>query len=223
VAAAALAHGSGHNQVCYDRYDRQSGEQKLRQNNHIFKAVGATLLSIGAVFCSAADKPLTVDAHSFRCMTEMTKVRHFYVDNLLGNVDATVAAANAQNGAYPPGSVIQLVPVEAMVKLTKGSSPETNDWEFFVLDVSKEGTTIHGRGFASLEGPHGGFCFGCHSNAKPQFDLVCEADHGCVSIRITRAMAGALQRTDPRCKNPPPSAEDAAALKQLHDILKGEH
>jgi hypothetical protein len=181
------------------------------------------ILSIAALFCSAADTPLAVDAKSFRCMSEMTKVRHFYVDNLLGNVDATVAAANAQNGAYPPGSVIQLVPNEAMVKGAKGSSPETGDWEFFFLDVSKDGTTIRTRGFAKLEDPLGGTCFGCHSNAKPQFDLVCEADHGCVAIPVTRAMAGALQRNDPRCKNPPLTAEDAAALKQLNEMLKGKH
>ena len=39
-------------------------------------------------------------------------------------------------------------------------------------------------------------------------------------IAITRAMSGALQRTDPRCKNPPVSAEDAAALGQLGAIVK---
>jgi hypothetical protein len=33
-------------------------------------------------------------------------------------------------------------------------------------------------------------------------------------------MSGALQRTDPRCKNPPVSAEDAAALGQLGAIVK---
>ena len=32
-----------------------------------------------------------VDDNSFKCITEMTKVRHFYVDNLLGNVAGTVA------------------------------------------------------------------------------------------------------------------------------------
>jgi hypothetical protein len=73
-----------------------------------------------------------------------------------------------------------------------------------------------------LQGPHGGFCFGCHSNAQPQWDLICEADHGCVAIPITRAMAGALQRTDPRCKNGPPSAEDAEALRQLGELAKGK-
>jgi hypothetical protein len=62
-----------------------------------------------------------VDAKSFRCMTEMTKVRQFYVDNLLGNLDATLAIANSTTcGKYPPGSVIQLVPTEVMVKRETG-------------------------------------------------------------------------------------------------------
>jgi uncharacterized protein (DUF2342 family) len=36
-----------------------------------------------------------IDAKSFRCITEMTHVRQFYVDNLLGNLDATLAVANS--------------------------------------------------------------------------------------------------------------------------------
>jgi hypothetical protein len=188
----------------------------------------ALLLMLNAGFSAADDSAgkgkIQIDAKSFHCMTEMSKVRHFYVDNLLGKLDATLAVANSPTGGtYPPGSVIQLVPVEAMVKLDKGASPATNDWEFFVLDVSKDGTQIRTRGFADVVNPHGGFCFGCHSNAKPQWDLVCEADHGCVSIPITRAMAGALQRTDPRCKNGPLSAEDGEALRQLGEVLKGKH
>ena len=31
-----------------------------------------------------------IEAESFRCITEMTHVRQFYVDNLLGNLDATL-------------------------------------------------------------------------------------------------------------------------------------
>ena len=33
-------------------------------------------------------------------------------------------------------------------------------------------------------------------------------------------MSGALQRTDPRCKNQTVSPEDAEALKQLNELLK---
>ena len=62
----------------------------------------------------------------------MTHVRQFYVENLLGNLDATLAVANsATGGTYPPGSVIQLVPGEAMVKRDKGFNAVTRDWEFF--------------------------------------------------------------------------------------------
>jgi hypothetical protein len=188
----------------------------------------AALLFLNAGVCAAEETvgngKVQIDAKSFRCMTEMSKVRHFYVDNLLGKLDATLAVANSPTGGtYPPGTVVQLVPNEAMVKRDKGFNKETNDWEFFFLDVSKDGTQIRTRGFADLVDPLGGTCFGCHSNAKPQWDLVCEADHGCVAIPVTRAMAGALQRTDPRCKNGPLSAEDGEALRQLGELLKLKH
>ncbi len=166
-------------------------------------------------------KDLQIDAKSFRCITKMTRVRQFYVDNLLGHLDATLAAANSTKGAvYPPGSVIQLVPGEAMVKREKGFNKTTKDWEFFELDVSKDGTQIRKRGFAEVVNRFGGNCFECHVAARPEWDLVCESDHGCVPIPITRPMIGALQRTDPRCDNPPLSPEDAEALKQLNQLLK---
>jgi hypothetical protein len=83
-----------------------------------------------------------IDAKSFRCIRQMTPVREFYVDNLRGNLDATLAAANAGKGAvYPPGSVVQLIPGEAMVKRDRGFSAATHDWEFFAL----------ARAFASAE------------------------------------------------------------------------
>ena len=77
------------------------------------------LLSVG--YARSADRDVQVDTKSFRCITKLTPVRHFYVDNLLGDLPATVAAANSPTGAvYPPGSVIQLVPGEAMVKRANG-------------------------------------------------------------------------------------------------------
>lgn len=48
-----------------------------------------------------------VTADTFRCVTEMTPVRHFFVDNLLGNLERTLEIANSEDGGvYPPGSVI---------------------------------------------------------------------------------------------------------------------
>lgn len=169
----------------------------------------------------ASGANLEIDAKSFQCITRMTPVRQFYVDNLQGDLAATLAAANAPNGAvYPPGSVIQLVPGEAMVKRVKGFNAATHDWEFFELDVSKEGTQIRKRGFVDVVNRFGGNCFGCHIAARPEWDLVCETDHGCAPIPLTHAMTGAMQRTDPRCDNPPVSAKDAEALEQLKQLFK---
>jgi hypothetical protein len=107
-----------------------------------------------------------------------------------------------------------------MVKRDKGFNPATRDWEFFELDISKNGTHIRKRGFADVVNRFGGNCFACHIVARPQWDLVCESDHGCAPIPVTRAMIGALQRTDPRCNNPAPTPEDAEALRQLQNLLK---
>jgi hypothetical protein len=168
-----------------------------------------------------ASPDVEIDAKAFRCITKMTPVRHFYADNLRGDLDATLAAANSPTGAvYPPGSVIQLVPSEAMVKRSQGFNTATHDWEFFELDVSKDGTQIRKRGFTDVVNRFGGNCFGCHIAARPEWDLVCEADHGCAPIPLTREMSGALQRTDPRCDNRPVSAQDAEALRQLNELVK---
>ena len=65
-----------------------------------------------------------VSDDTFDCIREMTPVRGFYVDNLSGNLEGTLAVANAADGGvYPPGSLVQLVPGEAMVKHAPGVSP----------------------------------------------------------------------------------------------------
>ncbi len=161
-----------------------------------------------------------IDAKSFRCIRKMTPVRQFYVDNLRGNLAGTLAAANSSAGAvFPAGSVVQLIPGEAMVKRDKGFNAGTHDWEFFALDASKDGTRIRQRGPVDVANRLG-TCLGCHAQARPPWDLVCESNHGCAPLEVTRAMIGALQRTDPRCDNPPVSPEDAEALKELQQLRK---
>jgi hypothetical protein len=176
-----------------------------------------------AGFANAADNPgqIKVDDSSFKCITEMTPVKHFYVDNLLGNLEATVKVANAGTGDYPAGTVLQIMPNEVMVKHDKDFSPATRDWEFFWIDITKEGQKIYTRGFAEVNNRFGLNCFACHVKAKPEFDFVCENDHGCDPIPVTRAMFGALQRTDARCKGSENvSAADQEQLKQLGEIVK---
>jgi hypothetical protein len=183
--------------------------------------VSAIFCGVALLFSAGLVNATDIDAKSFRCITKMTPVRQFYVDNLRGNLDATLATANSPRGAvYPPGSVIQLIPTEAMVKHDQGFNAATHDWEFFALDVSKDGTRIGKRGTVDVVNRFGGNCFDCHVPAAAQWDLVCETGHGCAPIPVTRAMIGALQRTDPRCGNNPISPEDADAIKKLEQLLK---
>ncbi len=187
----------------------------------VFWPPTTVLLWLFASSFAAASEPLEINKDSFKCLTEMTKVRHFYVDNLRGDLKETIKVATAGQGEYPPGSVVQLVPGEAMVKHDKGLNGATKDWEFFELDVSAEGTKIRRRGFVEVKNKFGGNCFACHVKALPKFDMICETGHGCDPIAITRPMIAALQKTDPRCASPEPlTNQDKKALSDLKKILE---
>jgi len=179
------------------------------------------LLANGWVGTALADATtVKVDDSTFQCIREMTPVRQFYVDNLLGNIEGTLAAANAPGGAiYPPGSVVQLVPTEAMVKRETGFSPATGDWEFFELDVTEQGTSIGKRGFAEVNNRFGKNCFACHAPARDPWDFICETDHGCEPIPIDHKMTGALQRSDPRCGPAELQDGDSMALLKLKAMV----
>jgi hypothetical protein len=158
-----------------------------------------------------------VSRSTFTCIRDMTKVRGFYVDNLKGDLEGTLAIANSETGGvYPAGSVVQLVPGEVMIKHEAGFSPATKGWEFFELDVSEEGSDIRKRGFVDVVNRFGGNCFACHIQAKPQWDMICEDTHGCETIPITKEVIDLIQRTDPRCTdNEELSASESYELFKL--------
>ena len=170
----------------------------------------------------AENSLIPIDNTTFTCLTQMTPVRGFFVDNLLGDLDQTLAVANSPTGGvYPPGSVVQLVPGEVMVKHGEGVSPATRDWEFFELDVDANGSKIAKRGFVDVQNKFGGNCFACHVRAKPEWDLICEQTHGCDPLEISQHMIGLLQKTDPRCDNNPTlSPEDQEALMNLTKAIQ---
>ena len=146
------------------------------------------------------DKAIPVTGDTFVCLKEMHPVRGFFVANILSKLDDTVAAAMQPEGApYPPGSVVQLIPAEAMIKHHKGWSAKTNDWEFFELDVSEAGSKIKVRGTTQVKNKFGGNCFECHQKAEPQWDFICEEGHGCDSLPIPDFLIRRIQRNDPRC------------------------
>ena len=181
----------------------------------------ALLLCVGSVQADEKTAPkYKVDGSTFKCITKMTPVKHFFVDNLAGNLAGTVDVAKAGKGQFPEGTVLQLIPNEAMVKQQKGFSPGTNDWEFFALDTDKNGTKIVSQGAEEVNNFLGLNCFECHKAARAEFDLVCEQDHGCAPLPLTRQMFHAIQHTDLRCPPEQLSAEDAAALKELGPVIE---
>lgn len=174
--------------------------------NEIKASLSALLVSTVLGSIAQATEKVDFSADDFRCLTEMTPVRGFFVDNLLGDLQGTLEAANAPNGAvYPVGSVVQLVPTEVMVKREIGYNSVTKDWEFVELNVSETGSEIAVRGAFEVVNKFGGNCFGCHIKARPEWDLICEQDHGCDPITLpnghilTQKMIKGVQQSDPRC------------------------
>lgn len=153
---------------------------------------------------SAADEPedeeFVAEADDFVNLADMTPVRGFFVDNRLGMLEETLAVANSpEGGTYPVGTIIQLIPQEAMVKRGGGFDPTANDWEFFELDTSAEGTVIHQRGKAEIENRFGsGSCSSCHALAGDTFDFVCEDTHGCDPLPVSDELILGLQQNDAR-------------------------
>ena len=139
-------------------------------------------------------------AGDFVNIHDMTAVRGFFVTNRSGHLSQALAVARSERGGtYPVGTIIQLVPQEAMVKRRSGFDPASNDWEFFELDTSKSGTVIHQRGGAEIVNRFGsGSCSSCHRAADAKFDFVCEETHGCAPLPFGRDVIDAIQQRDPR-------------------------
>lgn len=162
-------------------------------------------LALGSAYAQDETKQLDVTAALFDCITQMSKAAsgNFFVDNILGDLEATQAVADSETGgSYPPGSVVSLIPTEVMVKHNPGWNPATNDWEFIELNVSESGSEIAVRGTTDVVNRFGGNCFGCHVMARPEWDLICGSDHGCAPLPITRETIVGIQNSDPRCTRP---------------------
>jgi hypothetical protein len=172
----------------------------------------ALLVSLSVGACGKSDHGAGVAATSapaaedidmkptdFHNLRTMTHVRGFYIDNRLGHLaDALRVANSPDGGVYPVGTIVQLVPQEAMVKRRKGWNAATNDWEFFFLATSKDGTQIITRGAKDTVNRFGANCFSCHAAADPKWDFICEQNHGCAPLPFGHDVFEAIQRADPR-------------------------
>ncbi len=160
-------------------------------------AAPATSAATATTAAPSEDANLT--AADFTNIHAMTRVGDHFVTNVRGHLAQALAVARSpRGGVYPVGTIIQLVPQEAMVKRRAGFSPATRDWEFFSLDVSASGTRILKRGGAEVVNRFGGSCASCHGAAQPQFDDVCGKTHGCAPLPIGDAVIAAIQKAYPR-------------------------
>ena len=163
-----------------------------------------SLLVVGLVFgmlsvASSAD--VSVSEQTFGCILDWPQVRNTRINHADPQQLAEamrIFRDSVPNTEYPVGTILQLVPFEAMVKHPREQFPKTNGWEFFALDISAAGTKIRERGDSVVNLSQGKTCLSCHQPAS-RFDFVCEKGHGCDPIPFNDQAIKALQQADARC------------------------
>ncbi len=178
-------------------------------NSRALTAACAALIACVAISCGdSATSPagptapldFAATADDFECIQDWERVRNIRITNKLGFLEEALALArDPQRGAeYPVGTIIQLFPGEAMVKRGPDFDPNNNNWEYFELTVSAQGTSINVRGRDDVINMFGGQCFGCHVTAR-DFDFICEKGRGCLELPLDDDTITVLQAADPRC------------------------
>ncbi len=172
-----------------------------RQTAYVCKrGVLAAGLSCCLVYSVSAQE-ITVSEDTFGCILDLPKVRNTRIkhdDPEKLKEAKRILRDSVPETEYPVGTILQLVPHEAMVKHSHDKFPKTNGWEFFFLEVSKEGTKIADRGDNVVNVSQGVTCLSCHQPAA-RFDFVCEKGHGCAPIPFDDQKIAAIQQADPRC------------------------
>ncbi|WNM56509.1 hypothetical protein [Candidatus Nitrospira allomarina] len=162
------------------------------------------VLAAGLICClvySVSAQEITVSEGMFGCILDWPKVRNTRIkhdDPEKLKEAKRILRDSVPETEYPVGTILQLVPHEAMVKHSHDKFPKTNGWEFFFLEVSKEGTKIADRGDNVVNVSQGVTCLSCHQPAA-RFDFVCEKGHGCAPIPFDDQKIAAIQQADPRC------------------------
>jgi len=167
--------------------------------------LGTAFLALPARAETAAQpgNDIQVTAEMFGCIDDFPKVRNtflFHSDPEELTEAIRIFTDRVPDTEYPIGTVMQLVPFEAMIKHSSEDYPDSNGWEFLALDVTAESTTITSRGdhAVNFEGRE---CLSCHA-AGIEYDFVCEKDHGCEPLSVTDEQIAAFQAADPRCTQP---------------------
>lgn len=156
----------------------------------------ALVLALGGGYIASA-QPAAEPV--FACLANSTRVRHTFFshpDPAKLKEAVRIFEQNVSGVEYPVGTVIQMVPNEAMIKRTRAEFPNSNGWEFFLLDVAASGATIKMRGDTAAN--RLGTCLSCHQGGV-KYDMVCEHTHGCTPVPVTDEVIAKVQASDPRC------------------------
>ncbi|MEO8048410.1 MAG: cytochrome P460 family protein [Nitrospirota bacterium] len=162
------------------------------------------LLAVGlglSMLSGASAQDITISEQTFGCILDWPKVRNTYFkhsDPQKLKEAMRIFRDSVPDKEYPVGTILQLIPFEAMVKHPREKFSNTNGWEFFHLDVSKEGTKIADRGEQVVNRSQGVTCLSCHQPAA-RFDFVCEKGHGCAPIPFDDQKIAEIQKADLRC------------------------
>jgi hypothetical protein len=157
-----------------------------------------------------ATAPVSAEPHAkprdFRCLLKGKKVegKNFYIFNRnrarLRKAVAMTKTGEIPPSGYPVGTVLQVLPFEAMIKRRPGFNPDGDDWEFVRLGIDSKGKTqILADGKAEVANALGS-CQACHARLAPKFDLVCGFVIGANGLGLTDEQLAAIQAADPRCK-----------------------
>ena len=163
-----------------------------------------TVLAAGLSLFMAYSVPaqdIAISEQTFVCILDWPKVRNTHMthaDPEKLKEAIRIFRDSVPDIQYPVGTILQLVPFEAMVKHPREKFPKTDGWEFFALDVSEQGTKIRDRGENVVNLAQGIPCLSCHQPAA-RFDFVCEKHHGCAPIPFDDQKILELQTADPRC------------------------
>ena len=167
---------------------------------HFMSLVLVAGLGFGMV-CSASAEDVAVSEKTFGCILDWAQVRNTRIkhsDPVKLREAMRILGDRIPDTEYPVGTVLQLVPFEAMVKHPREKFPRTNGWEFFALEISDAGTRIRDRGDNVVNLSQGRTCLSRHQPAA-RFDFVCEKGHGCAPIPFDDQKIAELQRADSRC------------------------
>ena len=106
-----------------------------------FRKTACLAAAILLASCAGSGEPpvptdFVATAEDFKCLADQPRVRNLRIANTLGYLDEAIALAEVLTPGeqYPIGTILQLVPGEAMVKRGPDFDPDNNNWEYFELN-----------------------------------------------------------------------------------------